>query len=346
MKILAIDTSTDETSVAVTEGTRVLSNTISTQIRYHKKFGGVVPMLAARLHAERIQHVITESLHRAKLEVTDIDAIAVTYGPGLAPALQVGINAAKELAGQLGKPLYGINHMTGHIASCFAQVGTREQVEPSYPFLAILVSGGHSELVLVESFRTYTILGQTLDDALGEAYDKVGRMLGLGYPAGKLIAKLAEEGNPKAFPLPVAMLRSGDFNLSYSGLKNAVRLLVDDLKLNNRLDKQAIMDVCASFQFVAQQSLLRKTDKVLQVYPEIQQVILAGGVAANTVLRAEIRRLVKNYNLPLITPVNLKLCTDNAAMIGVAAYFGIAEGLQPVEPKVLDRIPHLSLEDE
>jgi len=342
MKILSIDTSCDETSVAVTEGVRVLSNTISSQVRYHKKYGGVVPMLAGRLHAERIESVIAESLQTAGITEIELEAIAVTYGPGLAPALQVGIATATAWAERLDLPLYGVNHMKGHIVGCFAQVGSKMAPLPKYPALVVLMSGSHSELVRMDSFTEYHILGQTLDDALGEAYDKVGRMLGLGYPGGKLVAKLAQQGNSTVYSLPIPMQRSGNLNLSYSGLKNAVRLLIDEEKPLN-LEKTA--NIAASFERSAQQSVVDKVKKALAEYPDTQQLLLGGGVAANSNLRSNLRAVAKEFEIPFLTPPNLKLCTDNAGMIGVAAYFGIEAGQQPVEEIPLDRVPYLSLEN-
>ena len=340
MKILAIDTSCDDTSAAVTEGRRVLSNVVSSQVRYHTKFGGVVPFLAQRLHKERIDSVIELALSRAQLTWDQIDAIAVTYGPGLAPALQVGIEKARELAVEQELPLYAVNHMAGHIASCYAG-----KVTPVYAALMVLASGNHSELVVARSFGDFQIVGQTLDDALGEAYDKVARMLGLGYPGGKLVATFAKEGNDHAYPLPTPMLHSGDFNLSYSGLKNAVRLLVNDLSQNRPLTRQQIADVSATFQRVAQESLCVKVERFLSSFPECQQVALAGGVAANAALRARLRSIARRHGVDLCVPVNQRLCGDNAAMIGVAAAMGIENGQKPVELSRLDRVPSLSLED-
>lgn len=342
MNILAIDTSCDETSVAVTNGTRVLSNVISSQIRYHKKFGGVVPFLAQRLHQERINAVIELGIARSGLGRNDIDAIAVTYGPGLAPALQVGVAKGKELAEELSLPLYAVNHMAGHIASCFAGGKNIE-----FPALGVLVSGGHTELVLMPRFGTFKILGETLDDAIGEAYDKVAKMLGLGYPGGRLVAQFADEGNSKSFDLPIPMLRSKDLNLSYSGLKNAVRLAIISVKgdSDEPLTREHIADICASFQYVAQASLLAKIEKSVVEYPEIKTVVVGGGVASNAVLRKKLRSLTAKYDLGIAFPVNAKLCTDNAAMIGIAAHLGIEEGQLPVaDVEGLDRKPNLRLE--
>ncbi|MEI6477915.1 MAG: tRNA (adenosine(37)-N6)-threonylcarbamoyltransferase complex transferase subunit TsaD [bacterium] len=342
MIILAIDTSCDETSVAVVDGRRILSNVVSSQIRYHRKFGGVVPFLAQRLHKERIDSVLELAVERSGLSWNQIEAIAVTQGPGLAPALQVGIEKARDLSARHNLPLYAINHMAGHIASCLAQTGSRKP-EVTYPALAVLVSGGHSELVLMKSFGDFQVIGETLDDALGEAYDKVAIMLGLGYPGGRLVAKLAKEGNPDAFPLPIAMRYSKDLNLSYSGLKNAVRLVTLACKEESggALTATQINDICASFQNVAQQSLLVKVEKALKDHPEVSSILLAGGVAANAELRRRLRSLAKKYQLSFHVPANLKLCTDNAAMIGVAASLGIENTLQPSAPEAIDRKPGL-----
>lgn len=332
MTILAIDTSCDETSVAVTRNREILSNVISSQVTEHAEFGGVVPFLAQRLHRERIDAVIQLALEGAKLSLEAVEAIAVTQGPGLAPALEVGIEKASELSESHKKPLYAINHMAGHIASCFTQV------EPEYPFLALLLSGGHSELVLVRSWGDFTVLGETLDDALGEAYDKVAKMLGLGYPGGRLLAERAEQGDPTAYDLPVPMKNSGDLNLSYSGLKNAVRLLIAEV---SPLDDKKVADIAASFERVAQESVIRKLAKALQEYPSVRQLAFGGGVAANTVLRAKLAELCAEHEVELLVPERMDLCTDNAAMIGLAAHFGIENGQQPV--KKLERVPYLRL---
>lgn len=335
MTFLAIDTSCDETSVAVTEKTTIRANVISSQVKEHAEFGGVVPFLAQRLHRERIEAVIELAFREAKTAWNDIDAIAVTYGPGLAPALEVGLETAQKLAETHQKPLYAINHMAGHIASVYTVV------EPKYPLLALLLSGGHSEMVLVQSFGDFKIIGQTLDDALGEAYDKVAKMLGLGYPGGRLLAEAAQRGNPEAYELPIPMKNSGDLNLSYSGLKNAVRLLINDL---GELDNQKVADVAACFERVAQESVMMKLKKALQQNPEVNQLAFGGGVAANTVLREKLRRVCEEHSVELLIPENMALCTDNAAMIGLAAWFGIGAGLQATTGRV-ERVPYLSLND-
>jgi N6-L-threonylcarbamoyladenine synthase len=348
--LLAVDTSCDETSAAVTRGTAVLSSVIASQVRYHKKYGGVVPFLAQRLHRERIDAVLQESLQRAGVGYSDLKGLAVTYGPGLAPALEVGVGKVKELAQQYTLPLYAVNHMAGHIASAFAQPATTSNPDQGeenllpLPTLAVLVSGGHTELVLMREFGDFHLLGQTLDDALGEAYDKVSKMAGLGYPGGKVLARLAEDGNPERYSLPIPMQYSKDYNLSYSGLKNAVRLVIEEIKEKRvSLEKQEIADLAAGFERAAQTSLLLKVEKVLKEYGEIRSMVVGGGVAANTALRRRIRCVAKQYGMPVRFPYRQQLCTDNAAMIGVAAWLGIRRGQQAVEVENLDRNPALVL---
>lgn len=351
--ILAVDTSCDETSVAIVQGLRVLSNAISSQIRYHKKFGGVVPFLAKRLHKERIDSVIELAFQRSGLNysIDRPDYLAITVGPGLAPALEVGLEKIKELSALWQLPIIPVNHMTGHIAGCFAQVGKKKN-NIEYPFLAVLVSGGHSEFIYCRKWGEYEIVGQTLDDALGEAYDKVAKMLGLGYPGGKLVSKLAEEGDPAKYELPIPMLRSGDYNLSYSGLKNAVRLFVDKLKEQNNgsLDRKMIVDLCASFEEVAQVSLTNKLQKILDKY-EVGSLLIGGGVASNNKLRSRIRRIAKTHiNKGLICPLNFKLCTDNAAMIGVSAYLYLKyvpdSVIKPDNISLIDRKPGMDINEK
>ncbi len=355
MKILAIDTSCDETSVAVTEGTRVLSNKISSQIEFHKKWGGVVPGIARTMHKENIDIVVKEALLSAKTKLEEIDAVAVTQGPGLAIALEVGITKAKEISGVIGKPLIAINHMEGHIYSTLAQNKSgNPKINYQFPLLALLVSGGHTELVLMKNHGDYEIIGRTLDDAVGEAYDKVARMLGIGYPGGPIIEKLAKEGNPEGFPLPIPMTKTRSCDFSYSGLKTSVLYLTQKVLGENlsKHERQKITkDIAASFQRVAIESLVIKTKIALEDLSneyEIKDIILAGGVSANLALRKEFRKVFgprhsgasKNYRLHY--PTNKKLYGDNAAMIGVAAYYSAQNG-KFTEPINLERLPNLSL---
>ncbi|MFM7088106.1 MAG: tRNA (adenosine(37)-N6)-threonylcarbamoyltransferase complex transferase subunit TsaD [Candidatus Paceibacterota bacterium] len=346
-KILAIDTSCDETSVAVTAGTRVLSNKISSQIEFHKKWGGVVPSIARTMHNENIDIVVTEALKAAKTKLEDIDAIAVTQGPGLAIALEVGIRKAKELSLKIGKPLIAINHMEGHIYSTLAQNKTgKPKIEYIFPMLALLVSGGHTELVLMKDHGEYTIVGRTLDDAVGEAYDKVARMLELGYPGGPIIEELAKEGDKDAYPFPIPMIRHRTCDFSYSGLKTSVLYLTQKILTpeTTKAERQKITrDIAACFQKAAIESLVRKTEIALVDLKnlEIKDILLAGGVSANMALRKEFRKIFgKEYRLHY--PTSKKLYGDNAAMIGVAAYHHL-EKMNFANPEDMERLPTLSL---
>lgn len=236
MKILAIDTSCDETSVAITNNDNIISNKISSQIEFHKKWGGVVPSIARSMHEQNIDFVVKEALKHAKLELKDIDVFAVTRGPGLAIALEVGIKKIKEFVNEYKKPVIAINHMEGHIYSALSHNAKgNPKIEYTFPLIAILVSGGHSEIVLMKDHGSYEILGKTLDDAVGEAYDKVARMLELGYPGGPMIENLAKDGDETRFPLPIPMTKTRNTELSYSGLKTAVlyltrKVFTEDLK--------------------------------------------------------------------------------------------------------------------
>jgi N6-L-threonylcarbamoyladenine synthase len=353
MIILAIDTSCDETSVAVTKDLHILSNSISSQIRFHKKYGGVVPFLAKRLHQEKIDSVLEDALQRAKLSWKEIDGLAVTVGPGLAPALEVGIQKAKQLAEQECKPLFAVNHMTGHIASCYLEKNQKttskylaRKDKIAYPAIALLVSGGHTEMVYFDHFAQFRKIGQTLDDALGEAYDKMAKMLDLGYPGGKIIARFAQKGDLKKYNLPIPMQRSHDLNFSYSGLKNALRLKIKSLKEENTggLPAQVIYDLSACFEDVAQKAILQKVELALKQFPECKSLLLGGGVASNLTLRKKIRHLCYQNKVNFYTPISQKLCTDNAAMIGAAAYLMSLEGIKPVNLNELDRQPGLEFD--
>ncbi|KKR75988.1 MAG: putative tRNA threonylcarbamoyladenosine biosynthesis protein Gcp [Candidatus Levybacteria bacterium GW2011_GWA2_40_8] len=353
--ILAIDTSCDETSVAVTVDDRVIANVVSSQIALHKKYGGVVPILAQRAHRERIDAVIEETINRAnKFSINNVDAIAVTVGPGLAPALEVGIAKAKELALKFQKSLIAVNHMEAHLLSSFAKnskgknlvVSSQLSACPTarrvvgFPLLGLLISGGHTQLVLMKNFGRYQLIGETLDDALGEAYDKIAKILELGYPGGPMIERLAKTGNPKNYPLPVPMRNRKDLNFSFSGLKTAVLYLVKDLKKEQgKLLKQIICDICASFQSAAAQSLV---DKLLLAVKQHQPkaILMGGGVISNLYIRKQIRKAVKN--LPIGLPYSKKLFTDNAGMIGVCAYFQAKRSDFVKEIEKIDRVPGLS----
>lgn len=307
--ILAIESSCDETSMAIIKnGTDNIATTILTQMDTHAAFGGVVPEIASRMHSENITMVLEDVLNKANMKVEDVDAIAVTYAPGLLGSLLVGIEAAKTLALVYNKPLIKVNHLAGHIyANNLVQ-------KMEFPLLALVISGGHTELVLMEDDYKFKVLGETLDDAIGEVYDKVARVLDLPYPGGPNIEKYAEQGTP-SYDLPIPM-NNDELNFSYSGLKSAVINLVHNEKQRgNEIRK---FDLAASFQKVAIDELIRKTDLAINKY-NIKRLIVAGGVTANKYLRSEMEKLANKYDVNLtVSPI--KYCTDNAAMIGCAAY--------------------------
>jgi N6-L-threonylcarbamoyladenine synthase len=351
--ILAIDTSCDETSAAVTIDDCVISNVISSQVELHRKYGGVVPILAQRAHRERINPVITEALLRAQKQhitrnsklvtLANTDSIAVTQGPGLAIALEIGIAKAKDIAKKYNKPLIAINHMEGHLLSSFAKnskgKGPFSNIKPEFPILGLLVSGGHTQLVLMMDFCQYRLLGETLDDAAGEAFDKLAKMLDLGYPGGPMVSKLAKKGDPNKYLLPIPMERSRDLNFSFSGLKTAALYLIK--QLNSKGAKGYHYDICASFERSLVAALMIKLDLAIQVYKP-KQIVLGGGVVNNLRLRVEARKTARKYSLPLFLPYSKNLNTDNAAMIGVAAYYKAKGGKFFKNLAALDRLPNLN----
>lgn len=310
--ILAFETSCDETSIAVVEnGKIILSNIVATQIDSHKRFGGVVPEVASRHHIEQITRCLDEALETAKVTYDDLTAVAVTYGPGLVGALLIGVTAAKAVAFAHQLPLIPVNHMAGHIYA------GRFVSEFEFPQMALLVSGGHTELVYIKSENEFEILGETRDDAAGEAYDKIGRVLGVSYPAGKTIDAWAHEGND-TFDFPRAMEKDASYDFSFSGLKSAFINTVHNAKQRGvELSKQ---DLAASFQQSVVDVLAEKTDRALDRYP-VKQLVLAGGVAANLGLRERINHDMRERhpNTKLIM-APIKLCGDNGAMVGAAGY--------------------------
>ncbi len=313
MKILAIESSCDETSVAVVEnGTKVLSCAVRSQIKTHAKFGGVVPEIAARDHVLAINFVVDQALKDANVSLSEIDQIAVTQGPGLIGALFVGINAAQSLALSTNKPLIGVNHLVGHAYA--AAIGK----ELKFPCLVLLVSGGHTELLILKSHLEFEHIGQTLDDAVGECYDKVARVLGFPYPGGKTIDDLAQTGNPDAYTFPRPILKQG-FNFSFSGLKSAVINAYSKIEDKTNFNKA---DFAASFQKAVLDTIIYKTKKALKKFSGIKQLIVGGGVSANKGLRAALSAEIKGVEV--LIP-EFKYCTDNAAMIGAAAYFQVTK---------------------
>lgn len=314
--IMAIESSCDETACAVVKnGREVLANIVASQIKTHKLYGGVIPEIAAREHLQAINVVIEEAFEQSGLKPEDITAFAGTVGPGLVGALLVGLNAAKTLALAYDKPFIGINHLNAHIAANYIDT----DLEP--PFIALLISGGHTQIIDVKSYAEQEIIGETIDDAVGEAYDKVARLIGLPYPGGPMLDKLANEGNPKAHILPVAKVGKYDFSLS--GIKTAVLRLTQKVKQEHGIDTFELespltKDICASFQENISKTLLKKVKMALEERG-YKQVVLAGGVAANSEIRRKFFNLEKDgyrVNAPL-----LKYCTDNAAMVASCAYF-------------------------
>ncbi|MBI2356044.1 MAG: tRNA (adenosine(37)-N6)-threonylcarbamoyltransferase complex transferase subunit TsaD [Candidatus Doudnabacteria bacterium] len=341
MKILAIETSCDETGAAVIQDDKILSNVVASQAKLHSKFGGVVPEMAAREHIPLIIPIINEVLKYAKTKLAEIDAIAVTQGPGLMTSLMVGVDTARALAIALGKPLIPVNHLEAHIYANFVgKLGVKSQKSKVFPALILIVSGGHTLLVLMKGHGSLKIVGETLDDAAGEAFDKTAKLLGLDYPGGPALSKLAKEGNAQAFNLPRPMINSKDLNFSFSGLKTAVLYKIQELGIESASDEvawrsisnsktrllrrpkassQMRADLAASIQQAIVDVLIAKTEQAIKKYHP-KTIMLGGGVAANELLRKHFKQLATTYNLQPTTPP-LEYCTDNAAMIGLAAYY-------------------------
>ena len=323
--ILGIESSCDETSVAVVKnGREVLSNVINTQIAIHTKFGGVVPEIASRQHVENISNVAKEALKEANVTWDDIDAISCTYGPGLVGALLVGVSYAKALSYALKKPLIGTNHIEGHIAANYI---TNQKLKP--PFLCLIISGGHTHLVHIKDYKEFEIIGKTRDDAIGEAFDKVARVIGLGYPGGPKIDKLAKEGMPN-IKLPKTHFDNLDF--SFSGIKTAV------ININHKTPDINKADLCISFEKTVTEVLIEHTLSAAKKL-KINKIALAGGVSANSYIRSQFE-LLKNDGYEIFYP-NLKLCTDNAAMIASAGYYNYING--EISDLTLNAIPNLKL---
>lgn len=319
MRVLGIETSCDETAVAVVDdGIDVASNLISSQVDLHSRFGGVVPEVAARAHIEALNPLMEEALLQAGLGgFGDIDAVAVTIGPGLIGALLVGVAAAKSIALATGKPLIGVNHLEGHVYANFLEHGP-----PQPPYVSLIVSGGHTMLVHMKDLHSYQVLGQTLDDAAGEAFDKVARFLGLGFPGGPAVDKLAREGDPDAIHFPRAMENSGNFDFSLSGLKTAVMRYVKKEQSAGRLPDPA--DLAASFQEAVVDVQVSKTIRAAQER-QVKTILLGGGVVANTRLRERIQEAADREGLSVLFP-SLPLCTDNGAMIACAGFYRLQAG--------------------
>lgn len=330
---LAIESSCDETAAAVVlDGREVLSNIISSQIEIHKLYGGVVPEIASRHHLDNVNTVVDQAFHEADITMDDVDMIGVTYGPGLVGALLIGLATAKAYALAAEKPLVGVHHIHGHICANYIEHKT---LEP--PFMALVISGGHTNIVEVNDYNDCRVLGGTRDDAAGEAYDKVARVLGLGYPGGPLIDKIAKEGNPHAVEFKRVFLEKGSLDFSFSGIKTGVLNYINSEKQAGR--KIRVADVAASFQAAVLDVIVAKTVGAA-VSMKKDKIVLAGGVAANSKLREMLREECKKKGLALYYPSPI-LCTDNAAMIGCAAYYKyIAGGRDDLS---LDAVPSLKL---
>lgn len=310
MLVLGVESSCDETSVAIYDGKNILSNVVLSQIDIHKAYGGVVPEVASRHHVRNVSIVFKEALEAANVKPEDIDLVAVTEGPGLIGSLLVGINAAKTFAMAYKKPIIGLNHLAGHIYA------NQIEGEMKFPLLALLVSGGNTELIVMKNHFDFEIIGETLDDAVGEAYDKVARVCGLPYPGGPYVDKYALEGED-VYNLPRVMKHSNDYNFSFSGLKSAVINLVHNN--NQRNEETNFKNLCASFQNAVCETLVYKTKKAALEY-NVKQVIVAGGVSANKGLRNQLKLAFENTEIELCVPP-FKYCTDNAAMIACAGYY-------------------------
>ncbi len=333
IKILAIESSCDETAAAVViNGRDVRSNIISSQIALHTLYGGVVPEIASRKHIEKINQVIDEALKEAQMTLDDMDAIAVTYGPGLVGALLVGVAEAKAISYAKNIPLVGVHHIEGHISANYIE---NKDLEP--PFLCLVVSGGHTHLVNVKDYGKYEILGRTRDDAAGEAFDKVARAIGLGYPGGPKIEKVSHEGDPYAIEFPRAKVADGEYDFSFSGMKSAALNYLNQCEMKGVEIVQA--DVAASFQQAVIDVLVGRAASAIEEYGA-KKFAIAGGVASNGTLRAAMEKMCEEKNVKFYRPSPI-LCTDNAAMIGAAGYYDYIAGVR--SGMDLNAIPNLKL---
>lgn len=331
--VLAIETSCDETAASVVKnGREVLSNVIFTQIALHTQYGGVVPEIASRKHIEKINQVIQEALEQANVALRDITAIAVTYGPGLVGALLVGVSAAKAISFATGIPLVGVHHISGHISANYIE---HQELEP--PFICLVASGGHSHLVAVKDYGVYEIIGMTRDDAAGEAFDKVARAIGLGYPGGPKIDKISREGNPDAIPFPRARIGENEYDFSFSGLKSAVLNYLNACQMKGETFSQA--DVAASFQKAVIDVLVGHSLRAVRAFG-YDKFAIAGGVASNSALRAAFQEECGKRGIRFYRPSPV-LCTDNAAMIGAAGYYEFVKGVRSGYD--LNAVPNLKL---
>ncbi|MDO4267247.1 MAG: tRNA (adenosine(37)-N6)-threonylcarbamoyltransferase complex transferase subunit TsaD [Eubacteriales bacterium] len=331
--ILAVESSCDETAAAVVRnGREILSNVISSQIELHTKFGGVVPEIASRKHIEKINQVIGQALEDAGVGLSDITAVGVTYGPGLVGALLVGVAEAKAIAWAAKKPLVGVHHIEGHVSANYIE---HPDLEP--PFVCLIVSGGHTHLVIVKDYGEFEILGRTRDDAAGEAFDKVARAVGLGYPGGPKIDRAAKEGDPHAIEFPRARVEGSPYDFSFSGLKSAVLNYINKARMTGQ--EIPVADLAASFQNAVVEALVSRAVLAAKEYG-YSRLAIAGGVASNSALRAAMEEACRRENLTFYSPSPV-YCTDNAAMIGAAAYYEYKKGIR--HGWDLNAVPNLKL---
>ena len=331
--ILAIESSCDETAASVVKnGREVLSNVISSQIALHTQFGGVVPEIASRKHIEKINQVVTQALEDAKVTLADVDAIGVTYGPGLVGALLVGVAEAKAIAFAAKKPLVGVHHIEGHVSANYIE---NPDLEP--PFVCLIVSGGHTHLVIVKDYGEFEIIGRTRDDAAGEAFDKVARAVGLGYPGGPKVDKTAKEGNPHAIEFPRAKVEGSPYDFSFSGLKSAVLNYINKAHMTG--EEINVPDLVASFQNAVVEALVSRAVLAAKEYG-YDKLAIAGGVASNSALRAAMQEACDTAHIRFYHPSPI-FCTDNAAMIGCAAYYEYKKGTR--HGWDLNAVPNLKL---
>jgi N6-L-threonylcarbamoyladenine synthase len=335
MRVLAIETSCDDTGAAVVlDGRKILSNVVSSQVSVHQKYGGVVPELASRRHIESIVPIVTEALETAKVTLRDIDGISVTQGPGLVGSLLVGLSFAKSLSFVTGLPFVGVNHIEAHLSAIFLNKNP-----PKFPFIGLVVSGGHTSLFRVDGFGKYKGLGQTRDDAAGEAFDKVAKLLGLGYPGGPIIDELSKSGNPRAIRFPRPSLGKNSLDFSFSGLKTAV---VNYVKAHPEpiggYPEDLIRDIVSSFQEAVVDVLVKKTLQAAQ-QQGLRKVVLSGGVAANQHLREKIKEEASQQKVKVYMP-SPSFCTDNAAMVGVVGYEYLKRGIRsPLSLNAFSNLP-------
>lgn len=350
--IIAFDTSCDDTSCAVLRGRKVLSSVVSSQVEIHAQWGGVVPDIARREHEKNLPMVYEEALKKAKIRIEDVDYIAATYGPGLAIDLEIGLGFAKELAIKYNKPFVPVNHMEGHMFSGLllnskgkSNPGVTTELDNLFPALALLISGKHTELVYVEKIGMYKKMGETLDDAVGEAFDKVGRMLNFGYPGGPVVCEFAKKGKAGVYKFPIPMKNSGDMNFSYSGLKTAALYKTKELREAGKLDKEWVYDFCRGFLDAIIESLSIKLKMAVSSNPGVKTLFVGGGVFNSEEILRKIGSVAKEYYLNYIFS-KPEYRGDNAGMIGIAAYFNILDNKyisDKEEIRKVDRDPRLSL---